>query len=156
MTTCPTPPSAHFLVHKPVALPIMPDLDQQIAQAHHDLEAVEMEAKKLEARLRRIPGMERLLPNRNYGRPVNIEAIKGNLTARGLVNSYDEPLASYLGINSGSARIAEERAEARKMAAEAMRLRVERLQQQNAAAQQQRERYAIAGVNPVNGRRLGS
>ena len=133
----------------------MPDLNEQITAAHHDLEAVEMEAKRLESRLRRIPGMERLLPARNYGRPVNIDSIKANLTSRGLINSYDEPLASYLGINSGGAKAAEERREARKLAAEAMRLRTERLQAQNAAAQQQRERFAIAGVDPITRRRVG-
>ena len=133
----------------------MPDLDQQIAQAHHDLEAVELEAKKLEARLRRIPGMERLLPSRNYGRPVNIDAIKANLTTRSLVNSYDAPLASFLGINSGSAKAAEERREARHLAAEALRMRTERLQAENAAAAEQRQRYAIAGVDPITRRRVG-
>jgi hypothetical protein len=155
MTTCPTTPSAHFLAHNPVVLPVMPDLDQQIAQAHHDLEAVELEAKQLEARIRRIAGMERLLPDRNYGRPVNVQALKENLTARSLINNADPALASFLGIQSGSSKAAEERAEARRMAAEAMRLRTERLQQENAAAQQQRERYAIAGINPINNRRVG-
>ena len=134
----------------------MPDLDQQIAQAHHDLEAVELEAKKLEARLRRIPGMERLLPSRNYGRPVNIDAIKANLTTRSLVNSYDAPLASFLGINSGSAKAAEERREARHLAAEALRLRTEKLAAQNAAAAAQRQKFVNAGISQHTGRRFGT
>ena len=133
----------------------MPDLDQQIAQAHHDLEAVELEAKKLEARLRRIPGMERLLPSRNYGRPVNIDAIKSSLTARSLINSYDAPLASFLGINSGSSKAAEERREARHLAAEAIKLRTERLQAENAAAAAQRQRFTVAGIDPLTRRRVG-
>ena len=133
----------------------MPDLDQQIAQAHHDLEAVEMEAKRMEARLRRIPGMERLLPERNYGQPVNIDAIKSNLTARSLVNSYDAPLASFLGINSGSSKAAEERREARHLAAEALRMRTERLQAENAAAAAQRQRFTVAGIDPLTRRRVG-
>ena len=133
----------------------MPDLDQQIAQAHHDLEAVEMEAKRMEARLRRIPGMERLLPERNYGQPVNIDAIKSNLTARSLVNSYDEPLASFLGVNSGSAKAAEQRREARHMAAEALRLRTEKIAAQNAAAAAQRQKFINAGINQHTGRRFG-
>jgi hypothetical protein len=133
----------------------MPDLHEQIAEAHHALEAVEMEAKRLEARLRRIPGMERLLPDRNYGRPVSIDAIKANLTARSLINSYDAPLASFLGINSGSSKAAEERREARHLAAEALRMRTERLQAENAEQQRQRERFAIAGVDPITRRRVG-
>lgn len=152
-----TPPVCHhrLIPHNPVALLPMPDLDQQIAQAHNDLEAVEMEAKRLESRLRRIPGMERLLPDRNYGRPVNIDAIKANLTARSLINSYDAPLASFIGINSGSAKAAEERREARRLAAEAVRLRTEHLQAENAAAAERRQRFAIAGVDPLTRRRVG-
>ena len=133
----------------------MPDLDQQIAQAHHDLEAVEMEAKRMEARLRKIHGLERLLPSRNYGQPVNIDAIKANLTARSLINSYDAPLASFLGINSGSSKAAEERREARHLAAEALRMRTEKIAAENAAAAEQRQRYAIAGVDPITRRRVG-
>ena len=134
----------------------MPDLDQQIAQAHHDLEAVELEAKQLEARIRRIAGMERLLPDRNYGRPVNIQALKENLTARSLINNADPALASYLNIQSGGYKAAEEREEARRMAAEALRMRTERLHQQNADAQRLRERFSIAGINPHTGRRQGT
>ena len=44
----------------------MPDLEQQIAEAHSDLEATEQQAKQLEARLRGIPGMERLMPAANH------------------------------------------------------------------------------------------
>ena len=65
----------------------MPDLEQQIAEAHSDLEATEQSAKQLEARLRGIPGMERLMPSRTYGQPVDIAAIKSNLTTVSLINS---------------------------------------------------------------------
>ena len=133
----------------------MADLNEAIEKAHHDLEATEQQARQLEARLRRIAGMERLLPNRSYGQPVNIDAIKSSLTARSLINSYDEPLASYLGINSGSSKAAEERREARHLAAEAIKLRTERLQADNAEKQRLRERYAIAGINPLTRRRVG-
>ena len=134
----------------------MPDIDQQIAEAHSSLEAVELEAKKLEARLRKIPGMERLLPSRSYGQPVDVDAIKSNLTARSLVNSYDEPLASFRGINSGSAKAAEQRREARHMAAEALRLRTEKIAAQNAAAAAQRQKFINAGINQHTGRRFGT
>ena len=66
----------------------MPDLDDQINAAHADLEQREQEARKLEQRLRKIPGLERLLPTRNYGRPIDVDAIKKNLTAVSLINSY--------------------------------------------------------------------
>ena len=131
----------------------MPDLEHQIAEAHSDLEATEQQAKQLEARLRGIPGMERLMPSRTYGQPVDIAAIKSNLTARSLVNSYDEQLASYLGINSGAAKAAQERREAQEQAAEAMRIRTEQLAAENAAAAYRREQFRRLGINPNTRRR---
>ena len=131
----------------------MPDLEQQIAEAHSDLEAVEQQAKQLEARLRGIPGMERLMPSRTYGQPVDIAAIKSNITARSLINSYDEQLASYLGINSGAAKAAQERREAQELAAEAMRVRTEQLAAENAEAAYRREQFSRLGINPTTRRR---
>lgn len=133
----------------------MPDLDEQINEAHADLEQREQEARKLEQRLRRIPGLERLLPTRNYGRPVDVEAIKGNLTAVSLINSWDEPLASFLGVQTGSAREARELREAAKLQAETLRMKTERLQAENAFRREQRQRSFNAGINPNNGRRWG-
>ena len=134
----------------------MPDLDEQINAAHADLEQREQESRKLEQRLRRIPGLERLLPQRNYGRPVNVEAIKGNLTAVSLINSYDEALASYLQIQTGSGRKARELREAAKLQAEALKMRTERLQAENLAAARKREIASQMGVNIHNGRRFGT
>jgi len=134
----------------------MPDLDDQINQAHADLEQREQDARKLELRLRRIPGLERLLPVRNYGRPVDVEAIKSNLTARSLINSYDEPLASFLEIANGSGRKARELREAAKLQAEAMKMRTEKLAAENAFKREQLQRSFNAGINPWNGRRQGT
>jgi len=135
---------------------MMADLNETIEQAHQDVEATEQQARQLEARLRRIAGMERLLPARQYGKPFPIDWLKGNITARSLVNTWDPALASYLGVQSGSARLAEERKVAREMQAEALAMRTERLRQQNADAQLQRERASIAGINPHTGRRQGT
>ena len=134
----------------------MPDLDDRINQAHADLEQREQEARKLEARLRRIPGLERLLPQRNYGRPVDVDAIRKNLTARSLINSYDEPLASFLGIQTGSGRQARELREAAKLQAEALKMRTEKLAAENAFKREQLQRSFNAGINPWNGRRQGT
>ena len=133
----------------------MPDLDDQINAAHADLEQREQEARKLELRLRKIPGLERLLPVRNYGRPVDVEAIKKNLTARSLINSYDEPLASFLGIQTGSGRQARELREAAKLQAEALKMRTEKLAAENAAAARKREIADQMGINIHTGRRWG-
>lgn len=134
----------------------MPDLDEQINAAHADLEKREQEARKLEQRLRRIPGLERLLPIRNYGRPVDVNAIKGNLTAVSLINSYDEALASYLQIQTGTGRKARELREAARMQAEALRMKTDRLAAENAFRREQLQRTVNAGINPNNGRRFGT
>ena len=134
----------------------MPDLDEQINAAHADLEQREQEARKLEQRLRRIPGLERLLPQRNYGRPVDVAAIKGNLTAVSLINSYDEALASYLGVQTGSGRKARELREAAKLQAEALKMRTDKLAAENAFKREQLQRSFNAGINPNNGRRFGT
>lgn len=134
----------------------MPDLDDQINSAHADLEQREQEARKLEQRLRKIPGLERLLPTRNYGRPVDVNAIKSNLTAVSLINSYDEPLASFLGVQTGSGREARELREAAKLQAEALRMRTEKLAAENAFRREQLQRSFNAGINPSTGRRFGT
>jgi len=118
----------------------MPDLDDQINSAHADLEQREQEARKLERRLRKIPGLERLLPARNYGRPIDVDVIKKNLTAVSLINSYDEPLASFLGVQTGSAREARELREAAKLQAESLRMRTEKLAAENAFKREQLQR----------------
>ena len=104
----------------------MPDLEQQIAEAHSDLEATEQQAKQLEARLRGIPGMERLMPSRTYGQPVDI-----------------------------AAKAAQERREAQEQAAEALRVRTEQLAAENSYRRESRQRLVNAGVNPNTGRRFG-
>ena len=134
----------------------MPDLDDQINSAHADLEQREQEAQKLEQRLRKISGLERLLPTRNYGRPVDVNAIKSNLTAVSLINSYDEPLASFLGVQTGSGREARELREAAKLQAEALRMRTEKLAAENAFKREQLQRSFNAGINPRTGRRFGT
>ena len=134
----------------------MPDLDDQINQAHADIELREQEARKLELRLRKIPGLERLLPVRNYGRPVDIDSLKSNLTVRSLINSYDEPLASFLGIQTGSGRKARELREAAKLQAEAMKMRTDKLAAENAFKREQLQRTLNAGINPNTGRRFGT
>ena len=131
-------------------------LDEQINSAHAELEEREQEARQLEQRLRRIPGLERLLPQRTYGRAVDVAAIKSNLTAVSLINSYDEKLASFLGVQTGSAREARELREAAKLQAESMRLRTEKLAAENAFNREQRQRTLNAGINPHTGRRFGT
>ena len=133
----------------------MSDLNQRIGQAHSDLEKSETDSRQLEERLRAIPGMNRFIPQRAYGAAVNVDAIKGSLSARSLINAHDVPLASYLGIQSGSARAAAEARETAKKQAESLRVKTEQLAAENAFARQQMESAIRYGINPVTGRRFG-
>ena len=133
----------------------MSDLNQRIGQAHSDLEKRETDSRQLEERLRAIPGMNRFIPHRTYGAAVNVDVIKGSLSARSLMNAYDESLASYLGIQSGSARAAAEARETAKKQAESLRVKTEQLAAENAFARQQMENAIRYGINPVTGRRFG-
>ena len=152
-----TPPECHhrLIPHNHAALPVMPDLHEQITAAHQQIEQAEQQARQLEARMRRIPGMERLLPARQFGQPVDVAALKRNLTAVSLLQR-DPELASYLGVQTGQfAREAEARA-ARAMQAQAMAMRTARLREQNQQRQLQRERFANAGIDPLTRRRIGT
>ena len=97
-----------------------------------------------------------MLPTRNYGRPVDVNAIKSNLTAVSLINSYDEPLASFLGVQTGSGREARELREAAKLQADALRMSTEKLAAENAFKREQLQRSFNAGINPSTGGRFGT
>ncbi len=104
--------------------------------------------------MRRIPGLERLLPRRQFGQPVDIAALKRNLTAVSLLQR-DPELASFLGVQSGQYQRQAEARAAGQMQAEAMAMRTARLREANQQRQLQRERYANAGISPLTGRRIG-
>ena len=87
----------------------MMDIDSQIADAHRQAEENEAQARLIEARICKIPGADRMLPQRRYGAPVDNAAIGRNLTLRGLIGRKDPQLAAYLGIPYG-ASAAEEQA----------------------------------------------
>ena len=131
------------------------DLHEQITEAHQAVEQAEQQARQLEARMRRIPGLERFLSRRQFGQPVDIAALKRNLTAVSLLQR-DPELASFLGVQSGQYQREAEAKAARAMQAEAMAMRTARLREQNQQRQLQRERFSIAGINPHTGRRQGT
>jgi hypothetical protein len=132
-----------------------PTLEQRIESAHGDAERIEDEARQIEARICQIPGADRLLPVRTYGRPVSGEAIGRNLTLKSLISENDQKLASFLGIGTGSQRRNKELEAAREAASLALMAETERLRAITAAGVSYREQANIAGVNPVTGRRWG-
>ena len=133
----------------------MATLEQRIEAAATDIEAVELEAAQIECRICQIAGADRLLPQRQYGKPVSAASINANLTLSALINRGDPKLAAFLGIQNGQAQAAEAAAEARKAAGERMAAATAELQQRNQQAAAIRQQAAISGINPLTGRRYG-
>jgi len=130
-----------------------PPLEQRIESAHSDAERIEDEARQIESRICRIPGADRMLPVRTYGRPVSGEAISKNLTLRSLISEHDPKLAAYLGVGTGSQRRNKELEAAREAAALALATETERLRELNKASAKYREQCNTFGLNPWTGRR---
>jgi len=131
----------------------MATLEQRIESAATDIEAVELEASQIECRICQIAGADRLLPRRQYGKPVSTASINANLTLSALINRSDPKLAAYLGIQNGQAQ-AQAAADAKRMAAaERMATATAELQQRNQQAAAIRQQAAISGINPLTGRR---
>ena len=133
----------------------MATLEQRIESAATDIEAVELEAAQIECRICQIAGADRLLPRRQYGKPVSAASINANLTLSALINRSDPKLAAYLGIQNGQAQAAEAAAEARKAASERLKAQTIELQQKNQQAAAIRQQAALHGINLNTGRRYG-
>ena len=131
----------------------MATLEQRIESAATDIEAVELEAAQIECRICQIAGADRLLPRRQYGKPVSAASINANLTLSALINRGDPKLAAYLGIQNGQAQAQAAAAEARKAAGERLQAQTIELQQKNQQAAAIRQQAAISGINPLTGRR---
>lgn len=130
-----------------------PTLATRIESAFDDAEAVELEAAQIECRICQIAGADRLLPQRQYGKPVSAASINANLTLRALINRSDPKLAAYLGIQNGQAQAAAAAEEARKAVAERMATATAALRERNDANANNRYRQQSAGINPTTGRR---
>ena len=129
-------------------------LEVDIQTAYEAQEAAETTARDLESRIRKIHGAAELLPPRQYGQPIDRDAIAKSLTLRSLIAREDRHLAAYLGISLDT-RKADAEIEAAKMQAERMRLETQRLREKNQSNAQRREWAFGAGINPWTGRRLG-
>lgn len=134
----------------------MNDLDSLIDASHRQAEETENTARRLEARICRIPGADRHLPVRPYGTPVDPQAIKRNLTLRSLIARHDPSLASYLGVATGEHRRNEEEQAIREMQMQRMQMLTEQAREQNQQARNKRENAALHGYNIATNRRLGS
>tara|TARA_B100000161_G_C33440191_1_gene364324 strand:+ start:335 stop:799 length:465 start_codon:yes stop_codon:yes gene_type:complete len=120
-------------------------LEQQISEAYQSASQVETLARQLEARISKIDGAKRHLPQRNYGRPVDLAKIRSNLTLTSLIAQDSAELAHYCGIDPAIRHRIDEQKEAKAMAAQSLQMRTEALRtksQTAAAERQQRQNLA--------------
>ena len=120
-------------------------LEQQISEAYQSASQVETLARQLEARISKIDGAKRHLPQRNYGRPVDLAKIRSNLTLTSLIAQDSAELAHYCGIDPAIRHRIDEQKDAKAMAAQSLQMRTEALRtksQTAAAERQQRQNLA--------------
>ena len=127
-------------------------IDEAITASYTSASQVETMARQLEARISKIDGAKRHLPQRNYGQPVDLAKIRSNLTLTSLIAQESAELAHYCGIDPSIRHRIDEQREARAMAAQAMQIRTERLKEANERAAKVREHQFISGINPMTGR----
>ena len=134
----------------------MSDFDSVLETSFRDASGRETFARQVERKISEIPGAKGLLPKRRYGEPVDSSAIKANRTLTSLIEINSPELAVYLGLDASRYIKNQEEKEAKLLQAEAMRMRTEKLRQQNQDAQMYRERMSLLGINPATNRRFGS
>ena len=127
-------------------------IDEAINASYQSASQVETMARQLEARISKIDGAKRHLPQRNYGQPVDLGKIRSNLTLTSLIAQESAELAHYCGIDPSIRHRIDEQREARAMAAQAMQMRTERLREANERAAKTREQQLISGINPMTRR----
>ena len=142
----------------------MTNIDAEIDAQHRAAQAAEDRAVQVMQRMRAIPGLTTLVDKlpRRFGEPPNPWADgTRNLTVQGLLERNDPALAQWLAKAAGSSVSLPDyqrqaAAEARAEAAERMRQATEQMAAARTYHQQQRDRAAAAGVNPLTGRRFGA
>ena len=117
-------------------------IDEAITASYQSASQVETMARQLEARISKIDGAKRHLPQRNYGQPVDLGKIRSNLTLTSLIAQESAELAHYCGIDPSIRHRIDEQREARAMAAQAMQMRTERLREANERAARLSEQAA--------------
>ena len=126
------------------------DLNATIDAAYQQAADTEATASAIEARIIAAGGRPLL---RQYGKPVDATAIRQNLTLVSQLNRHDPKLATYLGVQNGSAQKLEAEAVQRKAASEAMQAATAALKERNDANAANRYRHSMAGTNPATGGR---
>ena len=114
-------------------------VEDQIKQSYRSASQVETQARQLEARIAQIQGAKRHLPARRYGQPVDLAAIRSNITLSSLIMQDSAELSHFLGLDPSYKHRIEEQKEAAKLRAESLRMRTEALAAANQQRRQERE-----------------
>ena len=114
-------------------------IDEAITASYQSASQVETMARQLEARISKIDGTKRHLPQRNYGQPVDLGKIRSNLTLTSLIAQDSAELAHFCGIDPSIRHRIDEQREARAMAAQALQMQTDALRAKNQAAAQERQ-----------------
>ena len=127
-------------------------INEAITASYQCGSQVETMARQMEAKISKIDGAKRHLPQRNYGQPVDLAKIRSNLTLTSLIAQESAELAHYCGIDPSICHRIDEQREARAMAAKALQMRTECLLESNERAAKVRQQQFISGINPMTGR----
>ena len=114
-------------------------IDEAITASYTSASQVETMARQLEARISKIDGAKRHLPQRNYGQPVDLGKIRANLTLTSLIAQDSAELAHFCGIDPSIRHRIDEEKEARAISAQSLQMRTEALRAKNQAAAQERQ-----------------
>ena len=128
------------------------DLSTSIDAAYQQAEDTENIAIQIEARIIAAGGKPLL---RQYGNPVDADAIKQNLTLVSQLNRRDPKLATFLGVQSGYQQQLELEQAHAAAASERMATATAELQQKNQQAAAIRQQAALHGFSLTTGRRYG-
>ena len=118
------------------------DFDEMINRKHYEYEKGEEQAKQLEERILKVPGMSKsYLPKRQYG-----EQYKGNqlgITASSLIVKGDKALAAFLGLDLNYWKEKAKAEEEREAYLNAFKEKTEELRYKNEQAKLAREKRTL-------------
>ena len=124
------------------------DLSTSIDAAYAAAADTEATAAAIEARIIAAGGMTLL---RQYGKPIEVEAIKQNLALVTQLNKRDPKLATYLGVQTSCQQQLELEQAQCKLLEQAVLAATAELKERNDAAASNRYQHQLTSTNPITG-----
>ncbi len=118
------------------------DFDEMINRKHYEYEKGEEQAKQLEERILKVPGMSKsYLPKRQYGE--NYKGDQLGITASSLIVKGDKALAAFLGLDLNYWKEKAKAEEEKEAYLTAFKEKTEELRHKNEQAKLAREKTAL-------------